>query len=70
MDHAILIECFAVVIIGGVGNVNGTLLGALIVGLVHAFGILVLPQLTIAFIFLILAIVLIVRPSGLLGAEV
>jgi len=70
MDHSILIECFAVVIIGGVGNVTGTLLGALIVGLVHAFGILVLPQLTIAFIFLILAIVLIVRPSGLLGVEV
>jgi branched-subunit amino acid ABC-type transport system permease component len=70
MDHAILIECFAVVIIGGVGNVTGTLLGALVVGLVHAFGILILPQITIAFIFIILAIVLIVRPSGLLGQQV
>jgi branched-subunit amino acid ABC-type transport system permease component len=70
MDVSMLIEAFAVVIIGGVGNLTGTLLGALIVGLIHAFGILVFPQVTLALIFFVMAIVLIVRPYGLLGKTV
>jgi len=45
-------------------------LGALIVGEVYAFGIMVFPELALAFIFLIMVIVLIVRPFGLLGRPV
>ena len=70
MDISLLIEAFAVIIVGGVGSLTGTLLGALIVGEVYAFGIMVFPELAMAFIFLIMVIVLIVRPFGLLGRPV
>jgi branched-subunit amino acid ABC-type transport system permease component len=70
MDISLLIESFAVIIIGGVGRLSGTLLGALIVGEVYSFGILVAPDLALAFIFLVLVIVLIVRPFGLLGRPI
>ena len=63
----IIILCFAVAIVGGVGSLRGALLGALIIGLVESFGLLVLPQFAIAFIFGVMTIVLILRPRGLLG---
>jgi branched-chain amino acid transport system permease protein len=67
MDMEIIILCFAVVIVGGVGSLKGALLGALIIGLVESFGLLVLPQFAIAFIFGVMTIALILRPRGLLG---
>jgi len=67
MDMEIIILCFAVAIVGGVGSLRGALLGALIIGLVESFGLLVLPQFAIAFIFGVMTIVLILRPRGLLG---
>jgi branched-chain amino acid transport system permease protein len=70
MDVSLLIESFAVIIVGGVGRLTGTLLGALIIGEVYAFGILVLPDFALAFVFVIMVIVLIVRPYGLLGRAI
>jgi len=67
IGNSIIIECFAVVIIGGVGSVGGALLGALIIGVVKSVGILFAPKLAIAFIFIALCIVLVFRPQGLLG---
>ncbi|GAA4338400.1 hypothetical protein GCM10023165_17040 [Variovorax defluvii] len=67
MDSAIVIESFAVVIIGGVGSVAGALLGALFTGIAKSIGILFAPKLAIAFVFLALCVVLVVRPQGLLG---
>jgi branched-chain amino acid transport system permease protein len=67
IGNSITIECFAVVIIGGVGSVGGALLGALIIGVIKAVGILFAPKLAIAFIFIALCIVLVFRPQGLLG---
>ena len=67
MDIEIIIECFAVVVIGGMGSLPGTLLGSLIVGEVYAFGILVAPRLALAFVFIVMAVVLIIRPWGILG---
>ncbi len=67
MDIDILIEAFAVTIIGGLGSIPGALVGAAIVGLTHSFGILFIPRLTLALIFLAMAAVLAVRPSGLFG---
>lgn len=67
MDIDILIEAFAVTIIGGLGSIPGALVGAAIVGLTHAFGILFVPRLTLALIFLAMAAVLAIRPSGLFG---
>jgi len=67
MDIEIIVECFAVVVIGGMGSLPGTLLGSLIVGEVYAFGILVAPRMALAFVFIVMAVVLIIRPWGILG---
>jgi branched-subunit amino acid ABC-type transport system permease component len=66
MDHAIIIEAFLIVIIGGLGNIWGALLGALIFGLTDAVGILVIPQFAIVFPYVAVVIVLTLRPRGLL----
>lgn len=69
MDMEIIIECFIVVIVGGLGNIWGALLGALITGQIYAFGILLLPNYAMAFLFILAAIIIIFRPYGLLGKE-
>jgi branched-subunit amino acid ABC-type transport system permease component len=67
MDVEIIINAFIVVVVGGLGSFWGTLLGALILGQVTSFGILVLPRLSMVFIYVLMAVVLILRPWGLLG---
>jgi len=67
MDISIIVESFVVVVIGGMGSFWGALIGALIVGVAHAFGILILPRIAMVSIFVVMAIVLILRPWGLLG---
>src|SRR5207244_5313290 len=53
--------------IGGMGSVPGALLAAILIGVIDAFGILVLPKATLVMTFAVMAVVLIVRPWGLLG---
>ncbi|HVL57497.1 MAG TPA: branched-chain amino acid ABC transporter permease [Burkholderiaceae bacterium] len=67
MDVEIIVEAFIVVVIGGLGSLWGTFLGALIFGQVLAFGILVFPRFSVFAAFVLMAVVLIVRPWGLLG---
>ncbi len=67
MDMEIIIEAFLVVIIGGLGSIWGALLGALITGQLYALGILVLEKYAMAFLFALAAMIIIFRPSGLLG---
>ncbi|MCJ7748470.1 MAG: branched-chain amino acid ABC transporter permease [Desulfobacterales bacterium] len=67
MDVEIIINAFIVVVIGGLGSFWGTFLGSLIVGQVYALGILAFPKLSLAFIYVLMALVLILRPWGLLG---
>mgnify|MGYP001546632000 FL=1 len=66
MDHAIIIEAFLIVIIGGLGNIWGALLGALIFGLTDSIGILIWPQFAIVFPYVAVITVLLFRPKGLL----
>ena len=61
------IIAFIVVVIGGLGSIGGALLAAIICGEVQAFGIILLPELAIAFMYLVMVIVLILRPLGLFG---
>jgi len=70
MDFDVIIDAFIVVVIGGLGSMAGTVLGALIFGLLRSFGILFVPQFETLFIFLLMAVVLVVRPQGLLGRHV
>jgi branched-chain amino acid transport system permease protein len=66
-DMNVIIECFIIVVIGGLGSLPGAFLGAIILGLTNAFGIYIIPKLAVAFAFMLMIVVLIIRPWGLLG---
>jgi branched-subunit amino acid ABC-type transport system permease component len=68
MDHTLIMEAFLIVIMGGLGNMWGALLGALIFGLAQSMGILIWPQFGIIFPYAAVIIVLLFRPAGLLKA--
>jgi branched-chain amino acid transport system permease protein len=70
MDTTVIVEAFVVVVIGGMGSVWGALLASLLIGVLGAFGILLLPRISIVLIFVVMAVVLIVRPWGLLGRPI
>jgi branched-chain amino acid transport system permease protein len=67
MDVEVIVESFIVVVVGGMGSLGGTLLGALIIGQLNSFGILFFPRFAIVFVYILMAVVLVVRPWGLLG---
>jgi branched-chain amino acid transport system permease protein len=62
-----LILAFVVVVIGGLGSLEGALVGALIVGVVRTLGIMYFAEVELAILYLIAAVVLFVRPAGLFG---
>jgi branched-chain amino acid transport system permease protein len=65
MGSQVLIICFVVVVIGGIGSVKGALFGALLIGLTDTFGQVYLPQVAGMMVYLLMAAVLIFRPEGL-----
>jgi len=67
MDADVLTTAFVVVVIGGLGSFAGSFISALLVGLLQSFGILIFPSVSIVLLFALMAVVLIVRPWGLLG---
>ncbi len=67
MDLSVITEAFVVTVIGGMGSVPGAFLAALLIGLLQAFGVLVFPKITLVLVFLLMALVLVVKPWGLLG---
>lgn len=69
IDMDLIVQCFAVVVIGGFGSILGTFIASLMVGVVYSFSILFWPDGALAIIFLILVAVLIWRPWGLFGTE-
>ena len=68
MDLNIIVETFVVVVVGGLGSVAGAFVAALLIGLLHAFSLLVFPQSTLVLTFVVMAVVLAIRPRGLFGA--
>ena len=67
MDLTILVEAFVVVVVGGLGSITGAFWASLAIGVLHAFGIWLLPQSTLVLIFVVMAVTLILRPYGLAG---
>jgi branched-chain amino acid transport system permease protein len=63
----LVVEAFAVVVIGGLGSMKGAAVGALIVGLIRAFALVVYPEVEILATYAIVLAVLIWKPSGLFG---
>jgi branched-subunit amino acid ABC-type transport system permease component len=69
MAATVIIDAFVIVIIGGMGSFLGSLIVALLIAFVQVFGNYYLPDFALAFMYLIMLIVLVVRPGGLLGKE-
>jgi branched-chain amino acid transport system permease protein len=69
MGTELIVDAFAVVIIGGLGSMPGALVGALVVGLIRATAIWLYPEFEMLAIYVIVIAVLILRPRGLLGKK-
>ena len=67
MDLGIIVEAFVVVVVGGMGSIVGAFLAAVLVSELLAFGIVIFPQITLVLLFAVMAVVLVLRPWGLLG---
>lgn len=69
MDVSIIILVLIVVVVGGLGSLRGVIVGSLLIGFADTFGKILLPQFAMMMIYLVMALVLIFRPSGLLPAR-
>ncbi len=67
IDLSVITDAFVVVVVGGLGSLPGAYLAALLIGIVQAFGIVLLPGFDLVLVFGLMAVVLVIRPNGLLG---
>jgi branched-subunit amino acid ABC-type transport system permease component len=67
MDAQIIVAAFIVAVIGGLGSITGAAIGALVIGIVETVGASWAPSWASTFIYLLMILVLAVRPWGLLG---
>ena len=65
MGNQILIICFVVVVIGGIGSINGAMIASLLIGLADTLGKVLAPEYSGVAIYLLMAIILLWRPQGL-----
>jgi branched-chain amino acid transport system permease protein len=68
MGQSVLIICFVVVVIGGIGSIRGALLAALLIGFVDTFGKVLLPQAAGVLVYVLMALILLWKPDGLFKA--
>jgi len=69
MALEILVDCFIVTVTGGLGSLLGAVVASFLIGQLSSFGILFIPRFAIVFAFLLMAVVLIIKPSGLFGGK-
>ena len=69
MAAEILIDAFVVIVVGGFGSLGGAVLSSIIIGELQSFGVLFIPKLSLALIYILMAAVLILKPSGLFGED-
>ena len=68
MGNSVLIICFVVVVIGGIGSIRGALLAALLIGVVDTFGKVLVPNAAGVLVYVLMALILLWRPNGLFKA--
>ena len=68
MGNQVLIICFVVVVIGGIGSIRGALVAALLIGVVDTFGKVVFPQAAGVLVYVLMALILLWKPDGLFKA--
>jgi branched-chain amino acid transport system permease protein len=69
MAQEILVDAFVVIVVGGFGSLGGAVVASLLIGELQSFGVLFFPKLSLALVYLLMALVLIVKPSGLFGEK-
>ena len=69
MGNELVIVVFAVVVIGGMGSILGAIVSGLLLGLVEGFTKVIYPEASNVAVFIIMALVLLLRPAGLFGRE-
>jgi branched-chain amino acid transport system permease protein len=69
MGSSLVIVVFAVVVIGGMGSILGSIVSGLVLGVVEGFTKVIYPEASNIVVFIIMALVLILRPAGLFGRE-
>ncbi|PTW59029.1 amino acid/amide ABC transporter membrane protein 1 (HAAT family) /amino acid/amide ABC transporter membrane protein 2 (HAAT family) [Breoghania corrubedonensis] len=69
MDFSIIAEVFVVVVVGGMGSIPGAFIAAVLISVLNVFGVAYVPQSTLVLMYVVMAIVLMIRPWGLLGRE-
>jgi len=69
MGFSIVIESFIVTVIGGMGSISCALVGALLIGLFRSFGAIGFPLFTEGLMFVLMVVILVLRPSGLFGKD-
>ena len=68
MGNQVLIICFVVVVIGGIGSIRGALLAALLIGVAETFGTVLLPHAAGVLVYVLMALILLWKPGGLFRA--
>jgi branched-chain amino acid transport system permease protein len=68
VGSTVLIICFVVVVIGGVGSIRGALIASLLIGVVDTFGKVLVPQAAGVLVYVLMALILLVKPDGLFKA--
>jgi branched-chain amino acid transport system permease protein len=69
MGFDILVDTFVVIVVGGFGSLLGALVASIMIGELQSYGVLFLPKFALIFQFILMAVVLIVRPTGLFGEK-
>jgi branched-chain amino acid transport system permease protein len=69
MAHEILIDAFVVIVVGGFGSLGGAVVASLLIGELQSFGVLLFPKLSLALVYMLMAAVLVIKPSGLFGEK-
>ena len=69
MGVSMIIECFVVVVVGGMGSLKGAIYSGIMLGIVVSLTTLIYPALSNVVIFLVMAVILLIRPSGLFGEK-
>lgn len=69
MALEILVDCFVVTVTGGLGSLLGAVVASFLIGQLSSFGILFIPRFAIVFAFLLMTVVLIIKPTGLFGEK-
>ena len=70
MGEFLMIKAFLVIVIGGLGSVPGALYAALLIGMFESFGLIYIGHLTNVFLFVLVVLLLLVRPTGLFSGTI